>query len=101
MSDVSDVSKEGGPAAHTLPPQPTEVDPLPLLVRDHLRTLRVILPVINVAVMALRQQDAALDDYIATVLREHACEPLGFEIEHLEGMLVSLSYLGRQQEVRL
>jgi hypothetical protein len=91
--------QEGGQSAHTLPPPPTQVDELPQHVREHLRKLRVILPVISVSVMALHRQNAELDHDIATVLAEHACEPLDFEIEHLESMLVTCAVRRRPQEV--
>jgi hypothetical protein len=69
-------------------------------VREHLRKLRVILPIITVSVMALHRQNAELDHDIATVLAEHACEPLDFEIEHLESILVLCSRRHFRREVR-
>ena len=91
---------EGGPAASTLPPtQPTQDDELPRHLREHMRRLRLILPVISVSVMALHRQDAELDHDIATVLDQHACEPLDFEIEHLESILASLACRHRHREV--
>jgi hypothetical protein len=62
--------KEGGPAAQTLPPQPTQDDPLPLDLREHVQRLRLILPVISVSVMALRRQNAELDAEIVWRLRQ-------------------------------
>jgi hypothetical protein len=92
--------KEGGPAANTLPPtQPPQDDELPLHLREHVRRLRLILPVISVSVMALHHQNAELDHDVATVLDQHACEPLDFEIEHLESILASLAYRHRRKEV--
>jgi hypothetical protein len=68
-------------------------------VREHLRKLRVILPVISVSVMALHRQNAELDHDIATVLAEHACEPLDFEIEHLAAILAAVSCRRYSQEL--
>jgi hypothetical protein len=92
---------EGGPAAQTLPPsQPTQDDSLPLELREHVHRLRLILPVISVSVMALHRQNAELDHDIASVLSQHACEPLDCEIEHLESILASRIWRPRQQEAR-
>lgn len=93
------VPKEGGSAACTLPLQPTRDDELPLHLREHVRRLRLILPVISVSVMALHRQNAELDHDIATVLDQHACEPLDSEIEHLDLLLASLACRHRQKEV--
>ena len=93
--------KEGGPAAQTLPPHnPTQDDPLPIELREHIRKLRLILPVISVSVLALHRQNAELDHDIASVLSQHACEPLDSEIEHLASVLTSLAWRHRQQEAR-
>lgn len=89
---------EGGPAAQTLPPQPTQDDPLPLDLREHVHRLRLILPVISVSVMALHRQNAELDTDIASVLSKHACEPLDCEIAHLESILASRTWRHRQRE---
>jgi hypothetical protein len=90
----------GGPAAGTLPPaQPTQDDELRLHVREHLRQLRIILPVISISVMALHRQNAELDHDVATILDRHACEPLDFEIEHLESILASLTCRQHRKEV--
>src|SRR5262245_16605217 len=51
-------SREGGAPAQTLPPHPTRDDTLPFELRDHIRRLRLILPVISVSVMALHRQNA-------------------------------------------
>jgi hypothetical protein len=91
---------EGGPAAHTLPPtQHTSDDSLPIYLREHLTRLQLILPIISVAVMALRRQNAELDEDIAMVLDHHATEALDAEIEHLETFLASLACRPRQREV--
>jgi hypothetical protein len=91
--------KEGGSTAQTLPPNPTRDDSLPIQLREHLRKLRIILPVISVSVMALHRQNAELDDDIATVLSQHACMPLDDEIEHLSSLLASCARRSRLQEV--
>ena len=92
--------KEGGPAGRTLAfTQPTQDDELPKHLREHLRRLRLILPVISVSVLALNRQNAELDHDIATVLDQHACEPLDFEIEHLESILASLTCRHHRKEV--
>ena len=92
---------EGGPAAQTLPPQPTQDDPLPLDLREHVHRLRLILPVISVSVMALHRRNADLDTDIASVLSQHACEPLDCEIAHLESILASRAWRRRQHEAHV
>ena len=92
-------SKEGGSVAQTLPPHLTRDDSLPFELRDHLRRLRLILPVISISVMALHRQNAELDHDIATVLSEHACIPLDDEIEHLSSLLATCARRSRLQEV--
>lgn len=93
-------SKEGGPAAPTLTSTRIVADgAVSIHLREHVDRLRRILPVISVSVMALRHQNAELDHDIATVLSEHACEPLDTEIEHLEFILGSLSCWHPQKEV--
>ena len=92
-------SKKGDAVAQTLPPQHTRDDSLPFELRDHIRRLRVILPVISISVMALHRQNAELDHDIATVLSEHACTPLDDEIEHLSSMLAMCATRSRLQEV--
>jgi hypothetical protein len=91
---------EGGPAAQTLPPQPTPDDSLAFDLREHLQRLRLILPVISVSVLALRRQNAELDTDIASVLSQHACEPLDSEIVHIESILASRTWRRRQQEAQ-
>ena len=92
-------SMVGGSVARTLPPHSTRDDPLPFELRDHLRRLRLILPIISVSVMALHRQNAELDHDIASVLSEHACRPLDDEIEHLSSLLASCARRSRLQEV--
>lgn len=94
--------KEGGSSAQTLPPsQPSHDDSLAIELREHVRRLRLILPTISVSVLALYRQDAELDHDIASVLSQHACEPLDCEIEHLTSILASLAWRHPQQEVRV
>jgi hypothetical protein len=57
---------------------------LPARVHEHVQPLKLILPVVSVSVLALKRQDAELDDDIAWVLHRHACDPLDLEIEKLE-----------------
>jgi hypothetical protein len=94
-------TEEGGPTAQTLPPHPTQDDSLPIELREHIRRLRIILPVISVSVMALHRQNAELDHDIASVLSEHACQPLDDEIEHLSSLLASCARRVRMQEARV
>jgi hypothetical protein len=96
------ISKEGGSPAQTLPPShsPSE-DLLRLELREHVRKLRLILPVISVSVMALHRQNAELDYDIASVLSEYACAPLDEEIEHLAALLASCTSRSHQAEVRV
>ena len=67
-------------------------------MREHLRKLKQILPVISVSIMALRQQNAELDEDIACVLHQHAVDPLDLEIEDLEGLLESLAVAKPRKE---
>jgi hypothetical protein len=66
-------------------------------MREHVRKLKQILPVISVSIMALRQQNAELDEDIASVLHQHAVDPLDIEIEDLEGLLESLAKKQRKE----
>ena len=90
---------KGSAPAKTLPPQPTRDDTLPIELRNHIRRLRLIIPVISVSVMALHRQNAELDHDIASVLSEYACGPLDDEIEHLSSLLASCATRSRLQEV--
>src|SRR5262245_62052035 len=92
-------SKEGDSVAQTLPPHLTRDDSLPIELRDHIRRLRLILPVISISVMALHRQNAELDHDIATVLSEHACLPLDDEIEHVSTLLATCHCGARLREV--
>jgi hypothetical protein len=91
----------GGTPARTVTPPPLLDDSLPIELREHVRRLRIILPVISVSVMALIRQNAELDGDIASVLSQHACQPLDEEIEHLGSILASLSWRHRQKGVRV
>jgi hypothetical protein len=82
----------GGDAARTVSPTPLNLDEqFPARLREHVQRLQLILPVISVSVLALRHQNAELDEDIASVLHQHACDPLGLEIEQLEEFLESLA----------
>ena len=90
----------GGTPADKLPPSQLTLDEqLPIRLRDHLQRLRLILPVISVTVMALRRQNAELDEDIASVLHQHAGNPLDVEIDKIEALLGSLAAARRTQEV--
>jgi len=89
----------GGMPADNLPPSQLTLDELHIRLRNHLQRLRLILPVISVTVMALRRQDAELDEDIASVLHQHACDPLDVEIDQIDALLESLVTARRTQEV--
>jgi hypothetical protein len=72
-------------------------DQLPIRLRDHLRRLQRILPVISVSVLALKRQQAELDEEIATVLSLHAGEPLDVEIANIELLLEMLAAAQRRK----
>ena len=63
--------------------------------------MRQIVPVITVSIMALHRQNAELDYDIASVLSEHACQPLDDELEHLSELLALYAGRSRQAEVRI
>jgi hypothetical protein len=48
--------------------------------------------VISVSVLALKRQNAELDDDIASVLHWSASDPLSLAIEKIEGLLESLAH---------
>jgi len=96
------LEQKGGTPAQTLPPShPPADDPLRFELREHVRKLRLILPVIIVSIMALRRQNAELDYDIASVLSEHACERLDDEIEYLSSLLAVYTRRSRLAEVRV
>ena len=93
-----DISR--GNAGHTVSPiHPTLDERLVPHMREHVRRLKQILPVISVSIMALRLQNAELDEDIASVLHQHAVDPLDLEIEDLEGLLESLATKSRKEAV--
>jgi hypothetical protein len=73
------------------PLHPTRDDQLRVLLRDHVQQLKRIIPVISVSILALRRQNAELDEDIAAVLHDHASTPLDMEVEELESLLESLA----------
>jgi hypothetical protein len=79
------------PTPHT---PPTVDDQLPIRLHRHVQRLQLILPVISVAVLALRHQNAELDEGIALVLSHNACDLLNVEIDQLEVLLAALSAKG-------
>src|SRR5215470_9723040 len=92
---------ESGNAAQTLPlSHSAQDDALQQELLEHVLHLRLILPVISVSVMALRRQDAEADSDIASVLSQHACEPLDSEIERIESILVTRPRRRGLHEVR-
>jgi hypothetical protein len=96
------LEKEGGAPAPTLPPSHfTTDDPLRFELREHVRKLRLILPVISVSIMALRRQNAEQDYDIASVLSEHARARLDDEIEYLSSLLSAYTRSLRQTEARV
>jgi len=98
MTPMSKELNEDGSAARPLLPRPAGNDDLLRHVREHVCRLRTILPVISVAVLALRRQDAELDEDIAGVLSRHAWEPLDFEIENLTSIVAALARSDRGRE---
>jgi hypothetical protein len=94
-----DISR--GNSADTVTPIHTTQDEfnLPARMREHVQKLKIILPVISVSVMALRRQNAELDEDIAAVLHQHAIDPLDLEIEDLEKILEVLAARRRKEVV--
>ena len=64
---------------------------VPIRLREHVRRLKRIVPVISVSVLALKAQNADLDEDIACVLHHQASAPLDLEIDELEALLESLA----------
>jgi hypothetical protein len=75
------------PTAHA---QLTVDEKLPIRLHHHVQRLQLILPVISVAVLALRRQNAELDEDIALVLSRHACDPLNVELDQLEALVTTI-----------
>src|SRR4051812_16832738 len=96
MFDTS-LKTEGGPAVQT---STVHQDALTRELLELASHPRLILPVIRVAAMALRRQDAEADADIASVLTESAWLPLDCEIERVESLLESHVWRHSQQEVR-
>ena len=90
-------SLRGDPADPTAHTQPTLDEHLPIRLHRHVQRLQLILPVISVAVLALRRQNAELDEDIALVLSRNACDPLNVEIDQLEALLATLGTKGVTQ----
>lgn len=87
-----------GQPAHTVAAlNPTLDERLVPHMREHVRKLKQILPVISVSILALRRQNAELDEDIACVLHQHAVDPLDLEIEDLEQLLESLAATKRRE----
>jgi hypothetical protein len=74
-----------------LSPSPMAEEQIPYRLREHVRRLKRIVPVISVSVLALKAQNADLDGDVAEVLHHQAGEPLDMEIEELEALLESLA----------
>lgn len=83
-------SLRGNPEDPTAHAQLTADEKLPIRLHHHVQRLQLILPVISVAVLALRRQNAELDEDIALVLSRHACDPLNVELDQLEELVDSM-----------
>ena len=83
--------ESGTPAQTVSPLHPTLDEQLPIRVREHVRRLKLIVPVISVSVLALKAQNADLDEDIASILHHQASAPLDEAIEELEALLHSLT----------
>jgi hypothetical protein len=91
--------KGSGAAPHTVPPLHATLDnQLPIRLREHVQRLKLIIPVISVSVMALRRQNAELDEDIASILHLHASGPLDEEVEDLETLLEHLGASARDTQ---
>ena len=80
--------------------KPAAVDALPFEPREYLARLRLILPIINDAAIALRRQNTDFDADVAYDLIKQACEPLDYEIEQIEFVVASHARRRRQQEAQ-
>ena len=83
-------SLRGNPADETVHTQFECDEQLHIRLHRHVQRLQLILPVISVAVLALRHQRAELDEDIALVLSRNACDPLDVEIGQLESLLTTM-----------
>jgi hypothetical protein len=82
---------ESGTPVHAVFPIQSAEEQIPLRLREHVRRLKRIVPVISISVLALKAQNADLDGDVASVLHHQASEPLDQEIEELEALLESLA----------
>jgi hypothetical protein len=87
MLNASLRGNSADPTAHA---QITVDEQLPIRLHHHVQRLHLILPVISVAVLALRRQNAELGEDIALVLSRHACDPLSVEVEQIEALVKSI-----------
>lgn len=87
MLNASLRGNSADPTAHA---QLTVDEKVPIRLHHHVQRLQLILPVISVAVLALRRQSAELDEDIALVLSRHACDPLNVELDQLEELVDSM-----------
>ena len=79
-------------AVHTVPPvRPTLDEQVHIRLHDHVQRLRLILPVISVSIIALRKQNADLDEDIASILHRHTSDPLDAAIDAIEVLLETLN----------
>jgi hypothetical protein len=76
------------PTAHV---QLTLDEQLQVRLHRHVQRLQCVLPVISVAVLALRRQRAELDEDIALVLSNHAGDPLDVEVGQLQALLSTIT----------
>ncbi len=84
MMEGSIRGNSADPTVHT---QLTPDEQLPVRLHRHVQRLQLILPVISVAVLALRAQRADLDEDIALVLSRHDCDPLDEEVDQLRALV--------------
>lgn len=97
MLNASLRGNSADPTAHA---QITVDEQLPVRLHHSVQRLQLILPVISVAVLALRRQNAELDEDIALVLSRHASDPLNVEVDQLEALVNSIRTSHREGEPR-
>jgi hypothetical protein len=95
MLNASLRGNSADPTAHA---RITVDEQLPVRLLHSVQRLQLILPVISVAVLALRRQNAELDEDIALVLSRHASDPLNVEVDQLEAMVESIRASHREGE---
>jgi len=89
-----------GPSALNVPPLDSTLEhQFPIHVRDAVRRMKRIVPVLAVVILALRRQNAELDEEIASVLDRYAGEPLDVLVDELE-MLIEEIVVERRQKGR-